>query len=130
MFVDLPEGMTIPTLNATGSNRQEVIQWTQAMQKAMGAIRLRLSTEVMHMVKDQNTPSALWSTLKSLYGTTSAMGAFNFFKQAVNTRIPSHEHPRPSIAKIQSNFDKLQLTGIDIPADLRALIILNAPTAL
>lgn len=126
IVVEIPTGITAPTLAADGSNRGEVLQWNQMQNKAMGCIRLRLNVEVSHLVKDEDTAKGLWDELEALYGTTSAMGTFAFFKAAINARIPANEHPGPAIAKIQGNLDELQGAGIDLPANLRALIILGA----
>ena len=76
----------------------------------MGAIRLRLNVEVARQVADKTMAKDLWTKLRDLYGGTSAMGAFSFFKAAINVRIPPHEHPSSAIAKIQGNLDELHNT--------------------
>ncbi|KAL7284517.1 hypothetical protein ACG7TL_001808 [Trametes sanguinea] len=124
--VELPAGITAPTLQEDGSNRNEVIGWMMTQSKAMGSIRLRLNDEVAKLVKDATTAKKLWDDLKDLYGTTSALGAYSYYKAAVGTRIPPNEHPGPAIAKIQGNLDQLEGAGINIPANLRALMILDA----
>ncbi|CDO73979.1 hypothetical protein BN946_scf185043.g28 [Trametes cinnabarina] len=124
--VNLPAGITAPTLAEDGSNRNNVITWNQMQSKAMGSIRLRLNDEVAKLVKDKTTAKEVWEELKSLYSTTSALGAYSFYKAAANTRIPANEHPGPAIAKIQGNLDQLASAGIDVPMNLRALIILDA----
>ncbi|KAL7279774.1 hypothetical protein ACG7TL_006181 [Trametes sanguinea] len=124
--VELPDGITAPTLAEDGSNRNEVIAWTTTQSKAMGSIRLRLNDEVAKLVKDATTAKELWDDLKEFYGTTSALGAYSYYKAAVGTRIPPNEHPGPAIAKIQGNLDQLEGAGINIPANLRALMILDA----
>ncbi|KAL7284806.1 hypothetical protein ACG7TL_002116 [Trametes sanguinea] len=125
-IVELPDGITAPTLAEDGSNRNEVIAWTTTQSKAMGSIRLRLNDEVAKLVKDATTAKELWDDLKEFYGTTSALGAYSYYKAAVGTRIPLNEHPGPAIAKIQGNLDQLEGAGINIPANLRALMILDA----
>ena len=126
LVVEPPEGIVAPTLEEDGRNRSEVVAWNQMMMKAMGCIRLRLSTEVSNLVKDKGTPKELWNALKDFYGTTSSMGAYSFYKAATSVRIPSNEHPGPAIAKIQGNLDQLSGAGINIPMNLRALMILDA----
>ncbi|CDO77987.1 hypothetical protein BN946_scf184472.g1, partial [Trametes cinnabarina] len=74
--VDLPAGITAPTLAEDGSNRNDVIAWNQMQSKAMGSIRLRLNDEVAKLVKDKTTAKEVWEELKSLYSTTSALGAY------------------------------------------------------
>ena len=54
------------------------------------------------------------------------MGAFSFFKAAINICIPVNEHPSPAISKIQGNLDELNGAGIGIPAPMRTLIVLGA----
>ncbi|KAJ8454419.1 hypothetical protein ONZ51_g13035 [Trametes cubensis] len=126
LIVEPPEGIVAPTLEEDGRNRSEVVAWNQMMMKAMGCIRLRLSTEVSNLVKDKGTPKELWNALKDFYRTTSSMGAYSFYKAATSVRILSNEHPGPAIAKIQGNLDQLSGAGINIPMNLRALMILDA----
>ncbi|KAJ3010270.1 hypothetical protein NUW54_g2534 [Trametes sanguinea] len=99
--VELPDGITAPTLAEDGSNQNDV-------------------------VKDKTTAKEVWNELKELYSVTSALGAYSLYKVAANTRIPANEHPGPAIAKIQGNLDQLASVGIDVPMNLRALIILDA----
>ncbi|KAL7281613.1 hypothetical protein ACG7TL_004930 [Trametes sanguinea] len=124
--VELPDGITAPTLAEDSSNRNEVIAWTTTQSKAMGSIRLRLNDKVAKLVKDATTAKELWDDLKEFYGTTSALGAYSYYKAAVGTCIPPNEHPDPAIAKIQGNLDQIEGAGINIPANLRALMILDA----
>ncbi|KAI9056762.1 hypothetical protein FKP32DRAFT_1547454, partial [Trametes sanguinea] len=100
--------------------------WAQAQSKALGSIRLRLNDEVAKVVKDKTTAKAVWEELKTLYSVTSALGAYSLYKVAANTRIPANEHPGPAIAKIQGNLDQLASVGINVPMNLRALMILDA----
>ena len=88
IIVELPAGITEPSLAANGSNRAEVMEWHQVQSKAMGTIRLRLNVEVAHQVADKTTAKDIWTKLSDLYGGTSAMGAFSFFKAAIGIRIP------------------------------------------
>ena len=129
IIVELPAGITEPSLAANGSNRSEVMEWHQVQSKAMGTIRLRLNVEVARQVADKNTAKDIWTKLKELYGGTSAMGAFSFFKAAINVRIPPHEHPSSAIAKIQGNLDELHNAGVTLSNHLRALIVLGAAPA-
>ena len=107
ILIELPDGFTEPTQATDGSNRAEILEWIQMQSKAMGSIRLRLSVEVAQLVRTKTTAKSIWNTLYGLYGGTSTMGAFAFFKAAINVRIPANEHPGPAIAKIQSNLDEL-----------------------
>ncbi|KAJ2982830.1 hypothetical protein NUW54_g10701 [Trametes sanguinea] len=124
--VELPDGITAPTLAEDGSNQNDVIAWTQMQSKALGSIHLRLNDEVAKVVKDKTTAKEVWDELKELYSVTSALGAYSLYKVAANTRIPANEHPGPAIAKIQGNLHQLASVGIDVPMNLRALIILDA----
>ncbi|KAJ3002849.1 hypothetical protein NUW54_g5624 [Trametes sanguinea] len=72
--VELPDGITAPTLAEDGSNQNDVIAWTQMQSKALGSIRLRLNDEVAKVVKDKTTAKEVWNELKELYSVTSALG--------------------------------------------------------
>ena len=129
IIVELPAGITEPSPAANGSNQAEVMEWHQYQSKAMGAIRLRLNVEVARQVADKTTAKDLWTKLRDLYGGTSAMGAFSFFKAAINAWIPPHEHPSSAIAKIQGNLDEVHNTGITLSNHLCALIVPGAAPA-
>ena len=59
IMIDLFGGANPPTLNAEGTNRGEVIEWAQQEAKAHSSIKLRLSVEVSHTVKDKTTAQSL-----------------------------------------------------------------------
>ena len=54
------------------------------------------------------------------------MGAFSFFKAAINIRIPANEHPAAAISKITGNLDELAGVGVTLPMHFRALVVLGA----
>ena len=115
-----------PTLASNRSNATEVFQWMQNDEKAQGIIRLRLSPQILLMMKDQTTSKGLWQEIKDIYGTSSAANIFADFKKAVNTRVPGDKHPAASIASIQSCFDNLKANKIELPDSLKTMIVLNA----
>ncbi|KAI0351064.1 hypothetical protein OH77DRAFT_1430296 [Trametes cingulata] len=111
------------------SNHSEVMTWAQAESKAQGSICLHLNAEVTKTIKSKTMAKALWEALKETYGIASPMAVFNYFKAAVTAQIPANQHPGASIAKNQGNLDRLQAARLNVPANLRALIILGAAPA-
>ena len=118
IMIDMFGGTPAPTLNAEGTNRADVIEWAQQEAKAQGCIRLHLNVEVSCIVKDKTMAKALWDALKDVYGSTSAMGAFSFFKAAIRIHIPQNKHPAATIAKINGNLDELSGSVIALPKEL------------
>ena len=104
IIVDLPAGITEPSPADDRSNRSEVMEWHQYQSKAMGAIWLHLSVEVAHQVADKTMAKDVCTKLQDLYGGTSTMGAFSFFKAAINVCILSHIRKNlfvlPSLARV------------------------------
>ena len=111
-------GIPPTTLNAEGTNRNNVFEWEQMEAKAQGSIRLHLNVEVSRTMQDKTMANSLWDMLKEVYGSTSAMGAFSSLKAAVGIRLPQSKHPAATIAKINGNLNKLSNAGITLPKEL------------
>ena len=126
IIIERPTGIEPPTPATDGSNRVDVIEWSQQEAKAQGSIRLRLNVEISRSVKNKTSAKDLWEALQSTYGGSSAMGAFSFFKAAINIRIPANEHPAAAISKISGNLDELAGVGVTLPMHFRALVVLGA----
>ena len=122
-------GIPPPMLNAEGTNCNDMFEWEQMEAKTQGSIKLHLNVEVSHTIQDKTTAKSLWDVLKEVYGSTSTMGAFSFFKAAVGIRLPQSEHPAAAITKINGNLDELSRVGITLPKELQALMILGAAPA-
>ena len=126
IIIERPTGIEPPTPATDGSNRVDVIEWSQQEAKAQGSIRLRLNVEISRSVKNKTSAKDLWEALQTTYGGSSAMGAFSFFKAAINIRIPANEHPAAAISKITGNLDELAGVGVTLPMHFRALVVLGA----
>ena len=118
IMIDLFGGVNPPTINTKGTNHGEVIEWAQQEAKAQGCIRLHLNVKVSRIVKDKTMAKSLWDALKDAYGSTSAMGAFSFFKAAIGICIPQNKHPAAAITKINGNLNELSGSGIVLPKEL------------
>ena len=126
IIIERPTGLAPPVPATDGSNRADVIEWSQQEAKAQGSIRLRLNVEISRSVKNKTSAKDLWEALQTTYGGSSAMGAFSFFKAAINIRIPANEHPAAAISKITGNLDELAGVGVTLPMHFRALVVLGA----
>ena len=83
IIIERPTGLEPPVPATDGSNRGDVIEWSQQEAKAQGSIRLCLNVEISRSVKNKTSAKDLWEALQTTYGGSSAMGAFSFFKAAI-----------------------------------------------
>ena len=64
IIIERPTGIEPPTPATDGSNRVDVIEWSQQEAKAQGSIRLHLNVEVSRTVKNKTMAKDLWDTLE------------------------------------------------------------------
>src|SRR6266567_3444196 len=62
--------------DGTNSNQDQINEWFDNSEKALGAIRLRLATSIGHQYNDEESPSKLLVALKEKYGAPGVPTAF------------------------------------------------------
>ena len=67
----------------------------------------------------------LWGSLADRYAQSGFTQLFLEFKGAMNTNIPSNADPRPAINKILAHFTRLREHKLNIPEQLKVLMLLS-----
>ena len=78
---------------AASTNREEIRDWKDKNMKALGSIRLRLSTSVASKVEDKTTAKETWDKLKEPYDNPTVASILHDFKSAMNIQVPANAHP-------------------------------------
>ena len=109
----------------------ELADWNENVEKALGNIRLRLHHTISYQFNEEESPSGLWSTLKEKYGTPGLTRAFIEFKAVMDTAIPNNSDPSPAIDKILSHFIRLKDMKFEIPTKVQVMMLLaKAPSSM
>jgi hypothetical protein len=125
------EGKTLSRKTTVIDNAEEMKNWYESCDRAMGNIRLRLSSNISSQYLEATDPLLLWHSLKDKYGKPGISTAFVEFKGAMDTFIPNNQDPTPSIDKILTHFVRLSSIDFEIPEKIKAMIILaKAPKSM
>src|SRR6266567_6803139 len=106
------------------SNQDQINEWFDESEKALGAIRLRLATSLGHQYNDVESPSKLWLALKTKYGAPGVPTAFLEFKGLMDTVIPNGSDPSPAIDKILAHHTRLAKMDWVLAGEFVAMILL------
>ena len=80
----------------------------------MGNIHLHLHHTIGYQFNSEESPAALWLTLKKKYGAPGMPTAFKEFKGIMDTVIPNNSDPNPAIDKILAHHARLVSMKWDI----------------
>src|SRR5258708_6541686 len=100
------------------------MDWNNKDDQALGIITLKIS----HFLRTHimNEASVIWESLANAFATPGPAAIFNDFTKVVNLRIQSNRHPAANMNTMWNLFKHLHAQHVDIPNNLRALILLNA----
>ena len=118
------EDEPVEELTVTTDNQEAIGEFEDLNDKAVGNIHLRLHT-IGYQFNDVDSARALWGSLKDRYAQLGFTQLFLEFKGAMNTNIPSNTDPRPAINKILTHFTRLREHKLDIPEQLKVLMLLS-----
>ncbi|KAI0314292.1 hypothetical protein OF83DRAFT_1043294, partial [Amylostereum chailletii] len=93
--------------------------------KAMGTIRLRLSSATASMVLDKLFAYSIWDMLEKDHGKPGVMAIFNEFRLATQVFIPQDTHPTSALDKINMHVQRLELLGLKLPEPIVCLLLLS-----
>src|ERR1700761_6639000 len=101
--------------------------YTQMDKKVRGFILLRVSEPIFDIISEMERAIQMWEHLAIEYGTNTAATLFGEFKLALETTIPSDQHPGIAIDKIISHLRKLAVEDLiyGVPDFIQAMIILQ-----
>ena len=111
------------TQPAAGENDRA--DWDSDNLKALGNLRLRLSTPIAFKVSDFTKAAKVWDFLKDNYGKPGVAAVFTDFKLAMGITVPSDTHPGPAINNMIMYFDRVMASDIEIPDFIQAMIIIS-----
>ena len=113
-------------LDEEGTNAAAVKEYNSENNKAMGNIRLRVTSTIRESkLKSLDTAKKMWDTLKTAYGQPGLATVYKEFRAALETEIPSNTHPQPALDKMQAHFDRLTDLECSFPAYVEAMILLS-----
>ena len=107
------------------TNAAEITSWLEDAEKAMGNIRLCLHHTIGYQFNSEESPAALWLTLKKKYGAPGMPTAFKEFKGTMDTVIPNNSNPNPAIDKILAHHAHLTAMKWVISSKVLAMLVLS-----
>ena len=122
---DAEEDEPVEELTVTTDNQEVIDEFEDLNDKAVGNIRLRLHHTIGYQFNDVDSARTLWGSLADRYAQPGFTQLFLEFKGAMNTNIPSNADPRPAIDKILAHFTRLREHKLDIPEQLKVLMLLS-----
>ena len=112
IIIEHPISITLPTLALDGSNHGNIMKCSQQEAKAQGSIRLHLNVEFSCTMNNKVMAKDPWEALQTTFGGSSDMGAFSFFKAAINIHLLTNKHPATIISRITGNINELHGSGL------------------
>ena len=112
------------TSKLTNSEINDMEEWDEKDDKALGAISLRLKPSMHQHIK--GTTLDTWNALKSVYGTPGISVQFSDFMEAIHFQIAEGQNPLNSISSMQSLFERLVKNGLELGDKIKATLILAA----
>ena len=106
-------------------NAAEIASWLEDAEKAMGNICLCLHHTIGYQFNSEESPAALWQTLKKKYGAPGMPTAFKEFKGIMDTIIPNNSDPNPAIDKILAHHAHLTTMKWVISSKVLAMLVLS-----
>ncbi|KAF5372197.1 hypothetical protein D9758_004919 [Tetrapyrgos nigripes] len=104
----------------------EVREWDKDNNKAMGAIKLHISSDIHQDIKGLTTARKMWRQLARDFGKASTSAVYNDFKRLLNVSIPPNAHPGPALDKIFVLFKKMEEATegeVKIPTFLKTMVL-------
>jgi hypothetical protein len=117
---------TIPAdaANITGDEKEEIHDWNESNDQALGNIILRLSPAIQPSI-DGKSAAEVWVHLKDGYGTNTLAAVFKDFKEALNFRLNPNEHPTPQIQRLYTAYTRLAANKQEVPEFIKGMLLLN-----
>src|SRR5258707_2972073 len=113
-----------PTDEQLAARAKEQMDWDNKDDQALWIITLKISHSLRTHITDE--AFVIWESLANAFATPGPATIFNDFAKVVNLRIQSNQHPAADMNTMWDLFECLCAQCVDIPNNLRALILLNA----
>src|SRR6266571_5995335 len=103
---------------------EEWLEWTEADNKALGIITLKLSPSLSMMIK--KTAALTWAGLIKCFDQPGAAGVYVDFQKAIRWKFPQNKNPVQEIGDLMVIIDRLAANKIVFPENLQVMMILEA----
>jgi len=118
--------LTVITLTETERAIGEAQEkWDDNNTKALGSIRLRLSSAISYKYRACGVASEIWFGLEAEYGSPGISSTFLEFKGAMETIIPANSDPTPALNKFDAHFARLTEHNIAVSPLVQGLILMT-----
>ena len=118
------EAIPFPDDEQLAARHEEQADWDNKDDQALGIITLKISHSLRTHVEDD--AYGAWNSLSTAFATPGPAAIFNDFAKIVNMRLHPNKHPAANMNTMWDLFERLRAQDVQIPANLRALILLNA----
>ena len=116
---------TTPAVQAVSSNEDDIEDWRDTNDQALGNIFLRLAPAIQHRFREESIAGFLWTKLEKAYGKPGVSVMYLEFKSAIETTIPEHGNPTQALDKMMLHFGRLRDFSLEIPEHLQTMIVLS-----
>ena len=116
---------TTPTVQPVSSNEDDIEDWRDTNDQALGNIFLRLAPAIQHRFREETIAGFLWTKLEKAYGKPGVSVMYLEFKSAIETTIPEHGNPTQALDKMMLHFGRLRDFSLEIPEHLQTMIVLS-----
>jgi hypothetical protein len=91
----------------------------------MGYIRLRVSLDIVQLIKGKDSAKQMWDSLKEGHSWQMLANAYIKFKGILDTRIPEDQNSAAALAKIQAHVDRLSDFHVDLNDYIYLMLLVN-----
>ena len=114
-----------PAIPAVLSNENDIKDWNDTNDQALGNIFLRLAPAIQHRFREEINTGFLWTKLEKAYGKPGISVMYMEFKSAIETTIQEHGNPTQALDKMMLHFGRLRDFNLEIPEHLQTMIVLS-----
>ena len=108
------------------ANKAALTEWDRHDDMAIGHMTLRLSASIQEEVSTLNTAFGIWDCLENHYGKATPTIVYKDFKEALSVRLYADQNPSPAMDKMAASFQRLTSAEVDVPEQIKAMMLLTA----
>ena len=108
------------------ANKATLTEWDRMDNMAIGHMTLRLSASIQEEVSSLNTAFSIWDHLEDCYGKATPTTIYKDFKEALSVHLHTDQNPSPSMDKMAACFQCLTSAEVDIPEQIKVMMLLTA----
>src|SRR5258708_15539637 len=112
-----------PTDEQLAARAKLQMDWDNKDDQALGIITLKISHSLRTHITDE--ASVVWQSLSNAFATPGPAAISYDLAKVINLHIQSNRHPAANMNTMWDLFERLRAQRVDIPNNLRALILLN-----